>query len=473
MLTKVLYVLVDCLAITDLIFTVIAVKRIREEYGLLLRNALLFGTVAIVANIMIAVSMNPVFAGVAYSVYFASIDWILLYLTGFALSYTEHEKPVRILRIPMLILVSLDSLAILLNPVFGHEFSIFEKTGKTGAVFYQASFFPAYYIHLAIDYIAVVVTLFFIIYRVVKSYGLYRMKYIMILSVLLLVVILNLLYMAFGLVLDASVIFYGVAGTLIYFCIVRFIPRKLMSETIGMAVDDMKEGLILFDVSDQCIFANAFSKSRFGLNEETFSYAGEPLLSMKKALAENGQEYGRTTYIQTRSVDGNDVEEHYQIRINKLKDRKGRRIGSYLLIEDDTEEVLYLKQIDDARNEANEANHAKSQFLANMSHEIRTPLNAVLGMNEMIMREAKSPELLGYAENIRTSGIVLLNLINDILDFSRIEAHKMDMTPVEYESHALLRDLCNRFENMAEEKGLYLEINCDRMLPLKLTGDEK
>ena len=56
-----------------------------------------------------------------------------------------------------------------------------------------------------------------------------------------------------------------------------------------------------------------------------------------------------------------------------------------------------------------------------MSHEIRTPINAVLGMDEMILREYNDPRLIQYAMNIQTSGRTLLSLINDILDFSKIQ----------------------------------------------------
>ncbi|MBR0119183.1 MAG: histidine kinase, partial [Eubacterium sp.] len=76
---------------------------------------------------------------------------------------------------------------------------------------------------------------------------------------------------------------------------------------------------------------------------------------------------------------------------------------------------------------------AKSAFLSNMSHEIRTPINAVLGMNEMILRECKDESILEYSASIKTAGDTLLGLINDILDFSKIEADKMEIVPVEYE----------------------------------------
>ncbi len=74
--------------------------------------------------------------------------------------------------------------------------------------------------------------------------------------------------------------------------------------------------------------------------------------------------------------------------------------------------------------EAEAANHAKSDFLANMSHEIRTPINAMLGMNEMILRESDDDTVITYAGNIKTAGKSLLGLVNDILDFSKIEAGK-------------------------------------------------
>ena len=76
------------------------------------------------------------------------------------------------------------------------------------------------------------------------------------------------------------------------------------------------------------------------------------------------------------------------------------------------------EEAEKAKEIAQEANRAKSDFLANMSHEIRTPINAVLGMDEMILRESTDSKILEYASNIKQAGSMLLSLINDILDFS-------------------------------------------------------
>ncbi len=131
-----------------------------------------------------------------------------------------------------------------------------------------------------------------------------------------------------------------------------------------------------------------------------------------------------------------------------------------------------LNDLDQARKSADEANRSKSDFLANMSHEIRTPINTVLGMNEMILREAEDDVLLTYSENIRIAGGTLLGLINDILDFSKIEAGKIEIIPNEYDLSSTISDMVNMVRSRAEDKGLLLMLDVDRKLPQKLRGDE-
>lgn len=131
-----------------------------------------------------------------------------------------------------------------------------------------------------------------------------------------------------------------------------------------------------------------------------------------------------------------------------------------------------ITELDEAKQTADEANRAKSDFLANMSHEIRSPLNAVLGMNEMIIREAEDDTILTYSENIKSAGVTLLFLINDILDFSKIEAGKIDIIPSDYRISNMITDLLNVIRPRADEKGLILSLDFDKNLPESLNGDE-
>ena len=129
-------------------------------------------------------------------------------------------------------------------------------------------------------------------------------------------------------------------------------------------------------------------------------------------------------------------------------------------------------QLKAASDTAMAASKAKSQFLAQMSHEIRTPINAVLGMNEMILRESKSEEILDYAGNIQSAGRTLLSLINLILDFSKIEDGKMEIVPVRYEIRSLINDLVNMTVERAKKKGLEFKTEIDSGLPKSLYGDD-
>lgn len=130
------------------------------------------------------------------------------------------------------------------------------------------------------------------------------------------------------------------------------------------------------------------------------------------------------------------------------------------------------KDADAARQEAMAANEAKGKFLARMSHEIRTPINAVLGMDEMILRESKEPQIREYAMDIYMAGQTLLSLINDILDFSKIDSGKMEIVPVEYDVSSLIHDLANMASQRAKSKNIRLEVEADQGIPSRLYGDD-
>ncbi len=149
---------------------------------------------------------------------------------------------------------------------------------------------------------------------------------------------------------------------------------------------------------------------------------------------------------------------------------EARELEALKLKERQKEMETEILRLEKSASEA--ANRAKSTFLAQMSHEIRTPINAVLGMNEMILRESTDPDITEYAENIRGAGRTLLSLINSILDFSKIEDGKMELIPVNYSTAALISDPVNSISNRAAEKGLELIVNADESLPAVLRGDD-
>ncbi len=134
--------------------------------------------------------------------------------------------------------------------------------------------------------------------------------------------------------------------------------------------------------------------------------------------------------------------------------------------------MLARTEAEGARHEAVIANEAKKDFLSEMSHEIRTPVNAVLGMDEMILRECHDPVIREYAEDIYHAGRTLQSLVNDILDLSAMESGELQLTMTEYELCSLIRDLEKIIRPRTEKKGLDFQVLIDGDLPVRLSGDE-
>ena len=122
--------------------------------------------------------------------------------------------------------------------------------------------------------------------------------------------------------------------------------------------------------------------------------------------------------------------------------------------------------------EAVRANKYKSEFLANMSHEIRTPINAIMGMNEIILRENISKEVRECSSNIKSASDSLLALINDILDFSKIEAGRMELVTNDYSLSSLTIDVVKMIDVKASQKHLDMNLSVKEDLPDGLYGDE-
>jgi PAS domain S-box-containing protein len=156
---------------------------------------------------------------------------------------------------------------------------------------------------------------------------------------------------------------------------------------------------------------------------------------------------------------------YYTILLIPMVNMEGDTQGMLVLFQDMTD---ILK----AKEQAEQANRAKSSFLARMSHEIRTPLNAILGLSEVELQNDLPHSTRLNLEKIYASGSLLLEIVNDILDISKIESGNFEIFPTGYEFSSLINDTVQLNIMRIGSKPIEFKLEIDETIPSKLYGDE-
>jgi signal transduction histidine kinase/CheY-like chemotaxis protein len=142
-------------------------------------------------------------------------------------------------------------------------------------------------------------------------------------------------------------------------------------------------------------------------------------------------------------------------------------IIAYIFIKKSFKEVALLKEIAESNS------RAKSDFLANMSHEMRTPMNVMVGLTDLMLEESDIPDKIKESlKKINTAGNTLMGLINDVLDISKVEAGKLELNPVQYDTATMLNDIIALNMIRIESKPVTFKLDIDENLPRTLFGDD-
>jgi PAS domain S-box-containing protein len=233
------------------------------------------------------------------------------------------------------------------------------------------------------------------------------------------------------------------------------------TELVGVfraAVDATLDGILITDASDTVVYANRAAYRILDAPSE--GLLGEPISARVPGLDEESstsgvRRAGRKVLgiewqTEARRWDGSRFAAEVSVSAPE-----GTAMGVYQIrdITDRREEESKQRKVnavlEGLRDQAMEANKAKSTFLANMSHELRTPLNAILGYSEMLGEELEDPDAQQDVHKIQAAGRHLLSLINSILDLSKIEAGRMELFMETVSVAFLVRDVCEIAEPLA------------------------
>ena len=249
---------------------------------------------------------------------------------------------------------------------------------------------------------------------------------------------------------------------------------RIAEEKYRTIFDNSPVAITIADKDGVIVSWNKFAEELLGRShDELFGKTTESLYPADergKIHALNIRQSG-TAHFETKILKGGGELMDVKTSVSVLTDTEGRITGSIGIIRDITERNRMMGELKKSREQAESANHSKSDFLSNMSHEIRTPMNGILGMLDLLLETPLNGEQHEYATFIKNSADSLLTIINDILDFSKVEAGKLTLENIPFDLWTSVEDVASMLAVRAQEKGIELLVRFSPDTPRRVQGD--
>ncbi|MCR4587037.1 MAG: EAL domain-containing protein [Lachnospiraceae bacterium] len=291
----------------------------------------------ILGNVILVAGQNPVLADAGYIIYFVGTDVMLLFLLRYVLLYCGYEHVHLSILVSVYSLYSLDCLALVCNPLFHHVFSTRQITLPSGLIYYQLVSDWYHYLHLVLTLLLVLSIFLILLHKLFTSPKIYRERYLVILFSMLVVFLWEAYYILANIPIDMSMIGYIACGVLIYYFSIEYVPYYLMDRMLSNIVSHLSDGLLFYDEGGNCIYANDSAYHLFHLKEkrlETLRQLVESTIGSDWPLPDNT--------LCSRRVDAGNQELTLEFSMRSLYDKRHLLIGSFINIQDRTEEERRL-----------------------------------------------------------------------------------------------------------------------------------
>ncbi|MDY6387859.1 MAG: EAL domain-containing protein [Fibrobacter sp.] len=326
--------------------------------------------VPIAGNLILVLSENELLSTIGSYTYFIGMDLMAFSLFDFTLSYCNipwrHNKKIYFIYT----LLTIDVLQYFFNPFFGHAFGM-EAITVDGSLYYRLVPYLGQTFHRIAVYIAFITSLGIFIYKTVRVPRIYAEKYYVILFTMVLAGIWQSYYIFSRTPIDRSMMGLAVCGILIFYFSLFYRPFRLLDRMLANIASKMSEAIFFFDASKRCIWANSNGRKLLEVRSDNLEHVNQRLFAMFDDLG-----VSQDNWSSKQSVGSGKDARYFTIDKHIITDAKNKKIGYFLSIQDDTEDVLKHQQ------EIYEATHDKLTGLFTKEHLFNQIKNKVSSEKE-------------------------------------------------------------------------------------------
>lgn len=326
--------------------------------------------VPIAGNMTLVLSENELVSTIGSYIYFIGMDLMAFSLFDFTLSYCNipwrNNKKIYFIYT----LLTIDIIQYFFNPFFGHAFGM-EAITVDGSLYYRLVPYLGQTFHRIAVYIAFITSLGIFIYKTIRVPRIYAEKYYIILFTMVLAGIWQSYYIFSRTPIDRSMIGLAVCGILIFYFSLFYRPFRLLDRMLANIASKMSEAIFFFDASKRCIWANSNGRKLLEVRSDNLEHVNQRLFAMFDDLG-----VGQDNWSSKQSVGSGKEARYFTIDKHIITDAKNKKIGYFLSIQDDTEDVLKHQQ------EIYEATHDKLTGLFTKEHLFNQIKNKVSSETE-------------------------------------------------------------------------------------------